>query len=164
MKTNLTTMNSKILKEFAKGMKNTKRGSAWVQYKLATPDFKSAEESRIWEETPVVDRIKNLPRKKGLRLFLKFHHETGNFVEGTWQGEDVFLDTTTGEAHYWNSKSGSNLCFRLGVLNSDEINILVPLYTKLYLEVYARIAKSEPDLEVRNEFAGLVAIIRSLYK
>lgn len=170
MKLNLTTITNRIIKQFVKDMKK-KHGTKYVDYCWVEPKFKSAEEARLDLDCGFADYVfwnektkrEDNPRRRHetSRLFLRFHFDDGNFPENTYREEALFVDMTTGEGFY--TKTGMENAMRLGVLDEDDIKVLVPLYNKMYLDRWAKNydegAVSKGVVGIHNEFTLLAQSI-----
>ena len=106
----------------------------------------------VWEDNTAYERT----LKEGNDLYLVFGDSTST--------EDLYIRIKDGEAFY--NKEGETFygkynILRLGVLDAEDIKVLVPLYNKLYLdrwgENYKKIYESgeEPDFSIHDEFTRL---------
>jgi len=139
-----TTMNTKtysnrVIEQFAKKMdKASELNTAFVHYeysKLYKPDIEGAQGilgsggacDEVWKDNYAQEELV----KDGCDLFLEFGIEGSN--------ERLFVRVRDGEGFYIGENMDNELrpVLRLGVLDSDDFKVLVPLYNRLYLDRWA---------------------------
>lgn len=106
----------------------------------------------VWKDNTAYER----ELKEGNDLYLVFGDSTST--------EGLYIRIKDGEAFY--NKEGETFygkynIMRLGVLDEDDIKVLVPLYNQLYLDRWAENYKAiyergeKPDFRIHDEFTRL---------
>lgn len=138
MKLNMKTYSNHIIEQFAKNVE-------WAHYEycqLYKPDIEGAKGilgsggacDEVWKDNTAQDTLRD---KDGYDLYLVFGG-----------GEDrLYVRMKDGEAFYNNCP-----VLRLGVLDEDDIKVLVPIYNKFYLD---RWAKNYADDAVSKSMVGI---------
>ena len=147
MKVGLTTVSNRIIKDFVK-----KTNCAHYEYcQLYKPDGMSAKGilgsggacDEVWDDDYAEKRLIS----EGNDLYLVFGQKGG-------EEERLLIRMKDGEAFYINenTRNSEYKVLMLGVLDSDDVKVLVPLYNKLYLDRWAENYKQDA---VPSNVAGI---------
>lgn len=154
----MKTYSNNIIEKFTKKMGNASElNRAFVHYEyseLYKPDIEGAQGilgsggacDEVFKDNSAQEKLMS----GGYDLFLVFG------IEGS--RECLFVRVRDGEGFYLGEKPDDEIrpVLRLGVLDSDDVKVLVPLYNKLYLdrwaENYAQDAVPSSVAGIHDEF------------